>query len=71
MNQLGRNIKKQRLKNNMTQLDLAESMGNKKAVQISLWENGLRYPGSENIVLLCSALNCEPNDLYEGCLYGN
>ena len=46
----------------MTQAELAKRSGLKPAA-IGLFEQGRRRPCLRNLVKLCSALRCTPNDL--------
>ena len=58
----GGNLKWIRESLNLTQTDVSLLTGLAPAV-ISFYETGSRSPGIENIVIICKALNCTPNDL--------
>lgn len=61
---LGKKIKELRIKNNLSQEQLAKiiSVGRNS---ISRYENSKRYPSSDTIIAICKALNTDPNELLE------
>lgn len=59
---LGDNIRKIRIKNNMTQKELAEIVGVTPQT-VSSWEVNRTEPNMGAIELLASALNCRKSDL--------
>lgn len=59
---LGHRIKDLRIKNNLTQVELAEKLGVKKST-ISGYENNMRKPNYEVIAKLVEALDVTFNDL--------
>ncbi len=73
---LGKNIKKARIENNLSQKDLADKIST-LAIEygykdlkygntaISNWENGTSKPDADTIVLLCKALNRDANYLLD------
>lgn len=73
---LGKNIKKARIENNLSQKELADKITN-IAIEcgykdlkygntaISNWENGTSKPDADTIVLLCKALNRDANYLLD------
>ena len=62
MPEFGERLKAARLNKNMSQKELADSMGMKQA-SISQFENGQRLPTPANIKKLASILDVSPNDL--------
>lgn len=58
-------IKELRLKNNMTQADLAKKLKLKSKSTISMWESGARAPNTTKLRQLALALNCSINDLFD------
>lgn len=56
-NPVKRRIKILRLRNKMTQEELAKKLGSYTATVISSWERGFRYPSSINIIKLCNIFN--------------
>lgn len=64
MNEIGERIYKRRKELKMTQRDLAE-MIDVSDKTVSRWENGSTIPDATQIPLIASALQIEPNDLFE------
>ena len=61
--ELGKNIKKYRKLNNMTQEVLAEKIG-VEVISISFMETGKYFPAPNNLVKLSEALNVSLSDLF-------
>ncbi len=73
---LGKNIKKARTENNLSQKELADKITTLAAeygyndlkygnTAISNWENGTSKPDADTIILLCKALNRDANYLLD------
>ena len=62
---LGRSLKKIRESKGLSQKDLASAAGLARET-VSRIELGIRYPRTDTVRKLCSALGCSPNDLYMG-----
>ena len=60
---LGNNIKKYRLLNNLTQMQLANKL-NVSRQMISMWEKGMYAPNIEMISLLVKTLNISIDKLF-------
>lgn len=58
-------IKAYRKKNNMTQLELSNSLKVDQSA-ISQWENGRSRPRADLLPDLAKTLNCSIDDLFEG-----
>lgn len=58
------NLKKLRIKKELTQIDLAKLV-NVSQQCISMWENGERMPSMKQLLLLAKALECEITDFFE------
>jgi len=56
------NLQKLRKKLNMSQEQLAESLGVTRQ-SVSKWESGASYPEMDKLVALCKIFNCELDDL--------
>lgn len=61
---IGSRIKEARIKNGLTQEDLASSIGVTKGA-IANYENGVSTPKVELLFKLFTALNCDANYLYQ------
>jgi transcriptional regulator with XRE-family HTH domain len=59
------NLKKLRLENNLTQLELAQLLGHKYQDRISRWEQGLAVPHIKNLMKLSEIFNVSVNELYK------
>lgn len=59
---LAENIRMLRAKAMISQAELAIRIGVSKTT-IQKYEIGDTKPGADNLVALCSALNCTPNDI--------
>lgn len=56
-------IKSLRLKQKLTQSELAEKLGVKQTA-IAMWETGMNYPRAEMLPLIAKILNCTIDELY-------
>lgn len=62
--ELGKNIKKYRKLNNMTQEVLAEKIG-VEVISISFMETGKYFPAPNNLIKISEALNVSLSDLFD------
>lgn len=60
----GERLRHKRVKKDWSQKKLADKAG-LNFVVVSFYETGERLPGVKNIVKLCLALGCKPNDLID------
>lgn len=58
------NFKKARNANRLSQLEIATALGVKQPT-VSAWENGTKYPSSENLRALCKLLNVSADYLLD------
>ena len=61
-NKFADNLKKIRKEHNLSQEDLAESLGVSRQA-ISKWESGVAYPEMDKIISLCDKFNLNIDDL--------
>ena len=66
MSDIGRNIKKIRIKQNMTQDELAGKVHVTRQT-ISNWERGINQPDIDTLLLLAQAMETDANELIYGC----
>ena len=59
---LGENLKKIRKENNLSQEQLAESLGVSRQ-SVSKWESGLAYPETDKVLALCKMFNLNMDEL--------
>lgn len=57
-------LKRLRRKNNMTQAQLAETMGYSSQSIIAMWESGERKPPSDKLPELAKILGCTIDELF-------
>ena len=66
---LGDNIRKARIKNQLSQKELTEKLAKKNIVvrdtTISNWENGISKPDPDTILQICNILNVDANYLLD------
>lgn len=58
------NIKRLRVKNNITQAELAEKLGIKRP-SVANWERGKTFPKTEFLPTLASIFKCKIDDLFQ------
>lgn len=57
-------LKRLRIKNNMTQSQLAETMGYSSQSIVAMWESGERKPPSDKLPELARILGCTIDELF-------
>ena len=57
-------IRQLRLRERMTQLELAQKMGYSSPTIVCMWESGDRKPPSDKLPDLARALNCSIGELF-------
>ena len=62
---IGYNIREHRIKQNLSQAELATLIGYESSSIISMWESGDRTPPTKKLSPLAKMLDCEISDLFK------